>query len=147
MGWNARMDGIQAAILRVKLKRLEEENARRRENASIYRSLFQETGLGAEVGVPEEVAAETHVYHQFVIRAPRRDALREFLDARGIESRVFYPLPLHRQPALESVGLPAGSLPESERAAAEVLALPITSRLTPEDAEDVVGAIGAFYRG
>jgi dTDP-4-amino-4,6-dideoxygalactose transaminase len=124
VGWNSRLDELQAAVLRVKLARLEEFNAARRKVAARYRS---ELGTAA-LELPAEDRRGTHVYHQFTIKTGRRDALREALTREGIASSVFYPMPLHRQPAYEPAnrGL---SLPASEAAAKSVLSLPINPLL------------------
>jgi dTDP-4-amino-4,6-dideoxygalactose transaminase len=97
------------------------------------------------VVLPKTTAKATHVFHQYVIRVRQRDELRAFLRSRGIESEVYYPLALHQQPALRSLGYPVGAFPESERAAAEVLAVPIFPQLTLEEQEVVVAAIADFF--
>ena len=151
LGWNARMDGFQGAVLRVKLKHIGAWNEARRAAAARYREMFTQAGL-AEAGpypvhgvvLPREVPGARHVWHQYVIRAPRRDGLREFLTARRIGSEIYYPLPLHRQPALESLGYAEGDFPEAERAAREVLALPIFPELREDEQQTVVAAIARF---
>ena len=151
LGWNARMDGFQGAVLRVKLKYIGAWNEARRAAAARYREMFAQAGL-AEAGtypvhgvvLPREVPGARHVWHQFVIRAPRRDGLREFLTAHRIGSEIYYPLPLHRQPALESLGYAEGDFPEAERAAREVLALPIFPELREDEQQTVVAAIARF---
>ena len=151
VGWNARMDGIQAAILGVKLKHIEGWNHGRRTVARRYHALFHAAGL-AEAGpypthgivLPHEVPGSRHVWHQYVIRTARRDALREFLTARNIGSEIYYPVPLHLQEALKSLGYAKGSFPEAERAANEVLALPIFPELREDEQEAVVNAIAEF---
>ncbi|HEX6529223.1 MAG TPA: DegT/DnrJ/EryC1/StrS family aminotransferase, partial [Burkholderiales bacterium] len=120
VGWNSRLDELQAAVLRVKLKRLEDFNQRRRAVAQRYREKL----AGARVTLPVEHGRGTHVYHQFTIRSERRDAIREALGKEGIASSVFYPMPLHRQPAYEKLGKNV-SLPNAEAAAKTVLSLPI----------------------
>lgn len=147
LGINARLDGIQAAVLRVKLRHLDEENRARRENASRYGRLFAESGLTERIRIPRDPPEDVHVWHQYVVRAPSRDALRAYLTKCGISTMVYYPRPLHRQGAFEHLGYGEGSLPESEQAAREVLALPISSALTPRDQDEVVEAIRTFYRG
>ena len=124
IGYNSRLDELQAAILRVKLKRLDRWNVQRRERAGLYRRLL----AGGPVGLPVEHGRGAHVYHQFTVRAPRRDALREELAARGVASAVYYPVPVHRQPAY-AVGNGGLSLLESERAAQEALSLPMYPQL------------------
>jgi dTDP-4-amino-4,6-dideoxygalactose transaminase len=151
LGWNARMDGFQGAVLAVKLKYIGAWNEARRALAARYHALFANAGL-AEAGpypvhgavLPREVPGAKHVWHQYVIRAPRRDALREFLAARGIGSEIYYPLPLHLQKALKGLGYAAGDFPEAERAAREVLALPIFPELREDEQQTVVAAIAEF---
>ena len=151
VGWNTRMDGFQGAILNVKLKYIEGWNQARRAVAENYHALFAAAGL-AEAGpypirgivLPHQVENTRHVWHQYVIRAPRRDALREFLAARKIGSEIYYPVPLHMQDALKCLGYPEGSFPESERAAREVLALPIYPELREDEQQTVVAAIAEF---
>jgi dTDP-4-amino-4,6-dideoxygalactose transaminase len=152
VGWNSRMDTLQAAILLVKLGFIEQWNAERRALAENYRLLFEQAGL-VEAGLypqkgvvlPKTRAKATHVFHQYVIRARRRDELKDFLRGKGVESEVYYPLALHQQPALRSLGYHAGDFPESERAAAEVLALPIFPQLTFQEQEIVVAGIADFF--
>jgi dTDP-4-amino-4,6-dideoxygalactose transaminase len=151
LGWNARMDGFQGAVLSVKLKYIGAWNEKRCELAARYGRLFARAGL-AENGpyptiglvLPREVAGAKHAWHQYVIRVARRDALREFLTARGIGSEIFYPVPLHRQEALKGLGYGEGDFPEAERAAREVLALPIFPELREDEQNAVVGAIAEF---
>jgi dTDP-4-amino-4,6-dideoxygalactose transaminase len=150
LGWNSRLDGIQAAILRVKLPHLERWNSQRRERAAAYDRLFTQTGLvsadgSSPVRTPSVSPHATHVFHQYVIRAHRRDALREFLTARKIGSEVYYPLPLHLQPAFNYLGYREGDLPESELAAREALALPMFPELTEPEQQWVVESIAEFY--
>ena len=151
VGWNSRLDTLQAAILLVKLRFIEEWNQQRRMLADNYRRLFERAGLvdsgpypKQAVVLPKTLPRATHVYHQYVIRVQRRDELRAFLENRGVGTEIYYPLPLHLQPALRSLGYSAGSFPESERAAQEVLALPMYPQLMPEEQETVVAQIAAF---
>jgi dTDP-4-amino-4,6-dideoxygalactose transaminase len=151
IGWNTRLDGIQGAILSVKLKYIDGWNHARRTVAKRYHALFRaaalaEAGLYPSHGVvlPHEVAGSRHVWHQYVIRTRRRNALREFLSMRGIGSEIYYPVPLHLQDALKSLGYVEGSFPESERAAKEVLALPIFPELREDEQQTVVAAIAEF---
>jgi len=145
VGVNSRLDALQAAILSVKLARLESWNAARRGRAAGYRARFEAAGLTpGPVVVPDEVG-EQHVFHQYVIRAERRDALREALDAAGVASQIYYPVPLHRQPCFESLGFREGQFPEAERACAECLALPIYPELADAQLDRVVEVIGSFY--
>ncbi|HXY03360.1 MAG TPA: DegT/DnrJ/EryC1/StrS family aminotransferase [Terriglobales bacterium] len=142
LGVNSRLDALQAAILRVKLPHLESWTEGRRANADRYRRLFAEMNLGDRVVLPVEPAGSRHVYNQFVIRVPERDALREHLTRSGIPTEIYYPEPLHRQPAFSHLG---GSFPEAERASREVLALPIFPELTEAQQRRVVTAIAEFY--
>ncbi len=152
LGWNARMDGLQGAILLVKLKYVEAWNDARRALAARYHALFAQAGL-AEPGphpqqgvvLPQEAPGTRHVWHQYVIRVRRRDALRDFLAERQIGSEIFYPLPLHLQQALEGLGYKEGDFPQAERAAREVLALPIFPELRADEQETVVTAIAEFF--
>jgi dTDP-4-amino-4,6-dideoxygalactose transaminase len=151
MGWNTRMDGFQGAILSVKLKYIGQWTELRRQAAARYDALFAKAGL-AEAGIypqkgvvlPKEVPGATHVFHQYVIRTPRRDQLREFLTKKKIGSEIYYPLCLHQQTALASLGYKAGDFPEAERAANEVLALPIFAEIRSDEQETVVEAIAEF---
>jgi len=151
VGWNARMDGFQGAILSVKLKYIAGWNKARRAAAARYESFFRAAGL-AESGpyprsglvLPREMPGAHHVWHQYVIRSAKRDALREFLTARGIGSEIYYPVPLHLQEALQPLGYKAGDFPEAERAAREVLALPIFPEIREEEQRAVVGSIAEF---
>jgi dTDP-4-amino-4,6-dideoxygalactose transaminase len=151
VGWNARMDGFQGAVLAVKLKYIEGWNEARRAVASNYTSLFKSAGLGESgpyprngIVLPQEVAGSRHVWHQYVIRTGRRDELREFLTARKIGSEIYYPVPLHMQEALKDLGYKQGNFPEAERAAREVLALPIFPELREDEQQTVVAAIAEF---
>lgn len=152
IGWNCRLDTLQAAILLVKLDFIDDWNAARRALAESYRALFEQAGLVEHGPYPQKgvVLPKTrdkalHVFHQYVIRVRRRDELKAFLRGRGVESEVYYPLALHRQPAFRDLGYPAGAFPESERAAAEVLALPIFPQLTFQEQEIVVAYIADFF--
>ncbi|HZB89343.1 MAG TPA: DegT/DnrJ/EryC1/StrS family aminotransferase [Terracidiphilus sp.] len=151
VGWNTRLDGFQAAVLSVKLKHIAGWNDARRVVALRYDALFRGARL-AEAGpypakgvvLPHEVPGSRHVWHQYVIRTARRDELRAFLAERGIGSEIYYPVPLHMQQALKPLGYKQGDFPEAERAAREVLALPIFPELRPDEQEIVVDAIAAF---
>jgi dTDP-4-amino-4,6-dideoxygalactose transaminase len=151
IGWNTRMDGFQGAILAVKLRYIDGWNHARHTVARRYHALFHAAGL-AETGpypvhgvvLPHEVAGSKHVWHQYVIRTARRDALHDFLAARKIGSEIYYPVPLHMQDALKCLGFAEGSFPESERAAREVLALPIFPELREDEQQTVVNAIAEF---
>ncbi len=153
-GWNGRMDAIQAAVLRVKLAHIANWNQRRRQHAATYDQLFTGAGLtscqasshrSAPVRLLSRSPQAKHVFHQYVIRAQRRDDLRKFLADRKIGSEIYYPLPLHLQPAFSYLGLKAGDLPVAEQAAREVLALPMFPELTEAEIKLVVDSIADFY--
>lgn len=153
-GWNCRLDAMQAAVLRVKLKYIEEWNQARHERAAIYDRLFAEAGLTADGDAPENSAPVRlpytderahHIFHQYVVRAYRREGLREFLTARKIGTEIYYPIPLHLQPCFVYLGYLEGDLPEAERAAKEVLALPMFPELTEQEQRRVVESVADFY--
>ncbi len=156
VGWNSRLDTMQAAVLLVKLRHIDQWNKDRQRIAERYTRLFRDVGVAVGEGVtaPTDAALvlpvaderATHVWHQYVVRAERRDALRAHLTARGIGSEVYYPVPLHMQDALRDLGYREGQFPESERAAREVLALPIYPELRDEEQERVVDAVAEFLR-
>ena len=155
IGWNSRLDAMQAAVLRVKLKHVDDWNQQRRMLACRYHGLLVNTGLvqtGAQsvtsqapiallVTAPEAY----HIYHQYVVRALRRDELRGFLTQQGVGTEIYYPVPLHLQECFAYLGYKAGDLPESERAAKEVLALPMFPELREDEQQRVVAAIAKFY--
>lgn len=147
VGLNSRLDGFQGAILRVKLPHLDAWSDARRANALRYRQLFSDYGLTKEIGLPVEREACRHIYNQYVIRVPNfRDGLREYLSENGVGTDIYYPVPLHLQECFAFVGHSKGDFPESERAAAETLALPIYPELRADQQEYVVETIGRFYR-
>jgi dTDP-4-amino-4,6-dideoxygalactose transaminase len=144
------MDAIQAAILRVKLPYIETWNQQRRQRAATYDRLLADAGLTSKGNNSQVNPIKTsphafHVFHQYVIRTARRDELRKFLSDRKIGTEVYYPIPLHLQPCFAYLGYSAGNLPESERAALEVLALPMFPELTEAEQESVVESIAEFY--
>ena len=140
-GMNSRLDALQAAVLDVKLDHLDAWNRARQRNADLYRE-----ALAGIVTVPVQQPYQTsHVYNQFVIRCARRDELRKFLSESGVGTEVYYPLPLHLQPALVAYGYKAGDFPVSEQLSREVLALPIFAELTGEEIATVAGLIREFY--
>jgi len=150
IGWNSRLDSLQAAILEVKLRYLPQGNQRRRDLAARYDTLFRTNGLAASttsdgIVLPITDPRAGHVFHQYVIRAPQRDALRQHLTDRQIGSDIYYPLPLHQQTSLASLGYRHGDFPISETAAAEVLAIPIYPHLRDDEQETVVDTIASFY--
>ena len=142
LGRNSRLDGIQAVVLRVKLGRLAAWQERREANAAFY----DETLAGIDGVVPPPCSGHgRHVYHQYAVRAQRRDELRAHLAERGIATNVFYPQPLHLQPALADLGLREGQFPEAERAGRQVLSLPVHAHVGDGDRERVVEEIRTFY--
>jgi len=152
LGGNFRLDSLQAAVLRVKLKYLDEWQRKRQEKASYYNRLFDESDLQERgfVKIPEAVyknfpLKHFHTYHQYVVRAAARDKLQTYLKAEGIPSAVFYPLPLHLQKCFAEWGYKKGDFPEAEKASLQVLALPIYPELKEEHQECVVEAIEKFY--
>jgi dTDP-4-amino-4,6-dideoxygalactose transaminase len=147
VGGNFRLDAMQAAVLRVKLPHLESWTAGRQRNAARYRLLFENAGLTGCVRLPVEAPNRTHIYNQFVIRVPERDALKAHLDRSGIGTEVYYPVPFHMQKCFESLGHDAGDFPHAEAAAGESLALPIYPELTEAQQAAVVDAVKSFYRG
>lgn len=149
VGFNSRLDSLQAAALNVKLPHLDRWTARRAANAARYHELFERAGLSAHIRLPTEAPGGRHVWNQYVIRVPdgQRDALREHLAARKIGTQIYYPVPLHLQVCFASLGVAAGSLPETERAAQETLALPIFPELTIEEQHAVVAGIASYFHG
>ncbi|HST10463.1 MAG TPA: DegT/DnrJ/EryC1/StrS family aminotransferase [Terriglobales bacterium] len=150
MGWNCRLDAIQAAVLRVKLPHVETWNRQRAERAATYDRLLTQSGLlsvtaDSPVRTLVSVPNAHHVYHQYVIRARRRDELRQFLGQRKIGTEIYYPIPLHLQPVFSYLGYREGDFPEAERAAFEVLALPMFPELRPDEQQWVVESIAEFY--
>lgn len=141
VGGNFRMDALQAAVLGVKLPRLDAWNERRRAIAGRYGELFAEASRSGRLTLPGEAEGRRHVYHQYVVRVADRDGVRKRLAERGVASSVFYPVPLHMQACLRSLGGRDGDFPQAERAAREVLALPIFPELTDGEAERVADAL------
>ena len=156
IGINGRLDALQAAILRVKLKYLDRWTEKRRANADTYKKLFEAAALVAPWGdqcteekpirLPFVRDNNVHVFHQYVIRAHKRDQLKDFLTESGIGCGIYYPIPLHLQPCFHELGYRKGSLPETEKASSEVLALPIFPEITLEQQEAVVATIARFYQ-
>ncbi len=149
IGGNFRLDALQAAILKVKLPCLDQWSAARRVVADFYREEFSRSGLTNRVTLPLEPYRKRgltnhHIYHQYVIRTPERDALQKHLVEREIASAIYYPLGLHQQQCFAYLGYREGDLPETERAARESLALPIYPELAREMQREVVGAIAEF---
>jgi len=144
IGGNFRLDALQAAILTVKLRYLDQWTEKRQENAARYRTLFHKEGL-EEVRLPDE-KEERHIYNQFVIRVPgKRDALRSFLSEQGVGSEIYYPVPLHMQACFSSLGYKREDFPLSVAAAETSLALPVFPELTSEQIRYVVDMIAQFF--
>ncbi|MGH9365965.1 MAG: DegT/DnrJ/EryC1/StrS family aminotransferase, partial [Thermoanaerobaculia bacterium] len=138
---NFRMDAIQAAVLQAKLPRLAGWNERRRAIAAHYGALLAKAARAGRVTLPAEAPGHRHVYHQYVVRAANRNAVRARLAQDGIATAVFYPVPLHLQECFGDLGYREGSFPEAERAAKEVLALPVFPELTDEEIERVAASL------
>jgi len=147
IGGNFRIDELQAAVLNVKLKHLDDWSTGRQRNAAFYNSAFGRAKLGEALETPYAALGYRHIYNQYVVRVHERDALREYLSAAGIGTEIYYPVPLHLQACFSYLGHKAGDFPQSERAAAETLALPIYPELTETQLQYVVDTITAFYRG
>lgn len=155
VGWNSRLDAMQAAVLRIKLKHLDEWNLRRREVAARYHTLLRASGLVQDgsltvgpqvpIGLLQTRTEAFHIYHQYVVRAHRRDELRAFLTERAIGTEIYYPVPLHLQQSFAYLGYKPGDLPESKRAAQEALALPMFPELRDDEQRRVVAAVAEFY--
>jgi dTDP-4-amino-4,6-dideoxygalactose transaminase len=153
LGGNFRLDALQAAVLRVKLRHLEDWQKKRKDKAKYYDKKFEESGLVAEgsVKIPEPVYINSgvphyHTYHQYIIRAKERDKLVEYLKGKQVGTAIYYPLPLHLQKCFSYLGYREGDFPESEKASREVLALPIYPELTEEQQNHVLFSIQEFYR-
>jgi len=142
VGFNSRLDALQAAILQAKLPHLQGWSAKRRSNAAYYDRAFADL---PEIRTPFVDPANESIYNQYTIRTERRDELQSFLKERGIGTAIYYPLPLHLQPCFAYLGYKKGSCPESERAAAEVLSLPIYPELTPAQLDEVIEGVRAYY--
>jgi dTDP-4-amino-4,6-dideoxygalactose transaminase len=145
IGGNFRIDELQAAVLNVKLRHLDAWSAARARNAAFYDAAFARAPLGDAVVTPYALPGGRHIYNQYVIRARGRDALRESLSASGVGTEIYYPVPLHLQQCFAYLGGSAGDFPESERAAAQTLALPIYPELTEPELQYVVDSISAHY--
>jgi dTDP-4-amino-4,6-dideoxygalactose transaminase len=144
VGANFRMDALQAAVLRVKAPHLAAWTEGRRRNAARYRTLFRDAGLDGAIALPQEPSDRMHIFNQFVIRTPARDALKRHLDEQGIGNEIYYPVPFHLQPCFAHLGYRRGAFPHAERAADESLAIPIYGELTAAQQEAVVSSIGRF---
>jgi dTDP-4-amino-4,6-dideoxygalactose transaminase len=145
IGGNFRIDEIQAAVLGVKIKYLDDWTAGRQRNADYYAAAFKRAGLDGLLALPTAGSSRRHIWNQYVIRAPRRDELKDFLGQRGVGCEIYYPVPLHRQQCFAYLGYAQGDFPVAEQAAAETLALPIYPELEPLQLQYVVDQIAAFY--
>jgi dTDP-4-amino-4,6-dideoxygalactose transaminase len=147
VGFNSRLDTLQAAVLRVKLPHLDSWSRARRERAAAYTRLLGEAGLSEFVTPPLVRPDALHIFHQYVVRvpAPRRDPLMAHLKAHGVGTKIYYPVPLHLQPCFAYLGYKEGDFPEAERAARETLALPMYPELTPDQQTHVVETIRRFF--
>jgi dTDP-4-amino-4,6-dideoxygalactose transaminase len=144
IGTNSRLDTVQAAVLKVKLRYVDAWTEGRRKNVERYREILG--GLGLPLVLPVEKPYQTrHVYNQFVIRCAQRDRLQAYLKEHGVGTEIYYPLPLHLQPCYKSLGYQEGDFPVSEQAAREVLALPVHAGLQPGDLEYTCDLIRGFY--
>jgi len=142
VGYNSRLDALQAAVLRAKLPHLEAWSAARRRNAAYYDAAFADV---ADIGTPWVDPANTSIYNQYTIRVSRRDELQAYLKERGIGSNVYYPLPLHLQPCFAYLGYAEGQCPEAEKAAKEVLSLPVFPELATAQLDEVIAAVRGFF--
>lgn len=148
VGWNSRLDALQAAVLRVKLPHLDNWCRARASNAERYDGLFRDAGLAAPDGpvtLPARDPRAVHIFNQYTVRVPDRERLREHLAAERIGHSVYYPVALHLQECFRELGYREGDFPEAERACREVLALPVYGEMTAEQQERVVGSIATFY--
>jgi dTDP-4-amino-4,6-dideoxygalactose transaminase len=144
VGANFRMDALQAAVLRVKAPRLDGWTEARRTNAARYRRMFRDAGCEGLLTLPVEPPNRRHIFNQFVIRTPRRDALKRHLDEAGIGNEIYYPVPLPLQPCFADLGYHSGDFPHAERAATESLAIPIYAELDGVQQQAVVDAVAGF---
>jgi dTDP-4-amino-4,6-dideoxygalactose transaminase len=147
IGGNFRIDELQAAILRVKLKYLDGWTAGRQRNAAVYDAAFAHGAFAGKLTAPQAVPGYRHIFNQYVVRVRDRDSLRDFLGQHGVGTEIYYPVPLHLQKCFEYLNYRSGDFPESERAAAETLALPIYPELTREQLDYVISTVGDFYSG
>ena len=145
IGGNFRIDELQAAVLRVKLKRLDEWTAARQANAAFYDAEFAAARLGEKLVTPHAITGGRHIYNQYIVRAHDRDRLKAHLTERGIGTEIYYPVPMHQQKCFEYLGYKTGDFPESELAAACTLALPVYPELSGDQLSHVVSSIADFY--
>lgn len=142
LGFNARLDEIQAVVLRAKLPHLAEYNRLRREHARMYNELL----AGLPVQTPVECPQNQHIYHMYVVKVPRRDELQAYLKEKGIGTGIHYPVPIHLQNSMAALGYQSGDFPVTERVAGEILSLPMFAELEDPQIEDIVNALGEFFR-
>jgi dTDP-4-amino-4,6-dideoxygalactose transaminase len=142
VGFNSRLDALQAAVLKAKLPHLQKWSAKRRENAAYYDAAF--AGLG-DVVTPFIDPANESIFNQYTIRVPKRDELKAHLSAKGIGCAVYYPLPLHLQQCFAYLGYKQGACPEAEKAANEVISLPVFPELSRAQLDEVVAGVRGFY--
>jgi dTDP-4-amino-4,6-dideoxygalactose transaminase len=145
IGGNFRLDELQAAVLLVKFKYLDQWTAKRQDNARYYDAAFPEAGLTEHVSIPQALSGHRHIYNQYVVRAQRRDELRAYLTEARIGNEIYYPVPLHMQKCFDYLGYRPEDCPESVRAAAETLAIPIYPELSQDQQRQVVETISDFY--
>jgi dTDP-4-amino-4,6-dideoxygalactose transaminase len=146
VGFNSRLDEIQAAVLRAKLPHLQDWSQARSENAMKYARDFEAAGVLSHMTLPAIFPGRTHIFHQYVLRCQMRDELQAFLKSAGVGSAIYYPVSLHEQECFRYLGYAAADLPQSHAASKEVLALPIYPELTDEQRRYVVNSIAAFYK-
>jgi len=145
IGGNFRIDELQAAVLRIKLKYLDSWTSGRQRNAAYYDRAFSAARLGSRVITPRATPGQRHIFNQYVIRVHERDALRKFLGEHGIGTEIYYPVPLDRQECFSYLGYAPGTFPESERAAAETLAIPLYPELTDDQLDTVVARVAEYF--
>jgi dTDP-4-amino-4,6-dideoxygalactose transaminase len=143
VGGNFRIDALQAAVLRVKAPHLAAWTAARQRNAARYRELIEAAGLTSRITMPAEAAGRTHIYNQFVVRVPDRDRVKTALEARGVGTAIYYPVPFHAQECFSYLGPWPAGFPEAERAARESLALPVFGELSDDQLRYVVDSLAA----
>lgn len=146
LGYNSRLDELQAAILNIKLKKLPEFGEKRRKRAAFYTNKLNEI-VSKHVTTPVEKDGNYHVYHQYTLRVKKRDELKDFLKEKGIDSMIYYPMPLHLQPVFKELGYKEGDFPVTEKATEEALSLPMYPELKEEDQQYVIDKIVEFYKG
>jgi dTDP-4-amino-4,6-dideoxygalactose transaminase len=146
IGGNFRIDELQAAVLRVKLRYLDGWTEGRQRNAAAYTAAFSVAHIAKHLIAPRVPVSGRHIFNQYMVRAQKRDALKDFLTQRGVGCEIYYPVPLHLQKCFDYLGYVAGDFPESERAAHEVLALPVYPELQSAQLKHVIAVISEFYQ-